>query len=191
MRSRGIQDPKKFLLATEIGGIFFIVFVGAALHFTYEWSGHNVVVGAFSAVNESVWEHLKLPFFPALMLATVQYAFLRKSYPNFFIGKAIGVFSVPVMIVVGFYGYEAIFHSSNLAYDIGLFVASVIAGQIISYKAVTKYGDKAPVNFLPIAALIAYAILFIAFTFSPPELEIFRDPLTGEFGIHAHHHHDH
>ncbi|MCS7127589.1 MAG: DUF6512 family protein [Thaumarchaeota archaeon] len=185
------QSPRKLLKVTEAIGAVFIFFAGAALHFTFEWSGHNVFVGLFSAVNESVWEHLKLAYFPAVWLGLVQYALLRKHYPNFFAGKATGVFSVPVIIVVGFYGYQAIFRSHNLAYDIGLFVFSVVVGQFVSYKMVVKYGNRSPPQLLPVIALAAYAVAFFAFTFEPPRLEPFRDPITGEYGIHAalHHHH--
>lgn len=47
-------------------GIVFSMTAGVLLHFLYEWTGRNPVVGAFSPVNESVWEHLKLLFFPVL-----------------------------------------------------------------------------------------------------------------------------
>ena len=39
-----------------------VLISGVLLHFAYEWSGNNPLVGAFSAVNESTWEHLKLIF---------------------------------------------------------------------------------------------------------------------------------
>jgi glycerol uptake facilitator-like aquaporin len=54
--------PSKKVLIYEIVGTLFIIFLGSALHFTYELSGKLAIVGAFSAVNESVWEHLKLAF---------------------------------------------------------------------------------------------------------------------------------
>ncbi|MCS6784941.1 MAG: DUF6512 family protein, partial [Candidatus Caldarchaeum sp.] len=131
-----VLKSRTFLKVTELAvGIPFVVLLGALLHFTYEMSGHNIVVASFSAVNESFWEHLKMPFFPAVLLAVVQYARLRKDYPSFFLGKAVGIFTVPVIITVGFYSYQAIFGGHSLAYDIGLFIAAVIAGQIISYKA--------------------------------------------------------
>ena len=47
----------------HIAGFFWIVIVGSLLHFTYEWSGKSTLVGYFSPVNESLWEHLKLGYF--------------------------------------------------------------------------------------------------------------------------------
>lgn len=52
---------------------FFISILGVLLHFTYEWSNDNPAVGLFSAVNESTWEHLKLIFFPMLLLTMMEF----------------------------------------------------------------------------------------------------------------------
>lgn len=49
-------------LKTNLFRFIFISVLGVLLHFTYEWAGDNAVVGLFSAVNESTWEHLKLLF---------------------------------------------------------------------------------------------------------------------------------
>ena len=45
--------------------------LGTILHFTYEMSNYNPIVGLFSAVNESVWEHLKLLAFPMMLMALI------------------------------------------------------------------------------------------------------------------------
>ena len=50
------------ILNYELVGMVFIILLGSMSHFTFELSGFNPIVGAFSAVNESVWEHLKLGF---------------------------------------------------------------------------------------------------------------------------------
>ena len=47
-----------------IFSIIFTFILGTLLHFTYKWSEENAIVGIFSAVNESTWEHLKLLYFP-------------------------------------------------------------------------------------------------------------------------------
>ncbi len=48
----------------QIFSVIFTFILGTLLHFTYELSGGNLVVASFSAINESVWEHLKLLYFP-------------------------------------------------------------------------------------------------------------------------------
>ena len=61
------------LIKAELIVILFSLVLGTLLHFTYEWSGENLFVGSFSAVNESVWEHLKLVFFPMLITTIIIY----------------------------------------------------------------------------------------------------------------------
>ena len=48
------------LLKFTILGIVFTVITGTLLHFVYDLSNENPVVGLFAPINESVWEHLKL-----------------------------------------------------------------------------------------------------------------------------------
>ena len=66
------------LVKWQIGVIVFSLIVGTLLHFTYEWSGENKFIASFSAVNESVWEHLKLVFYPMLIAGIVEYFFVKK-----------------------------------------------------------------------------------------------------------------
>ena len=52
--------------------------LGTLAHFTYRWSGGALLAGVFCAVNESVWEHMKLLFFPALLFTMIQIAAARE-----------------------------------------------------------------------------------------------------------------
>ena len=57
----------KKLFKYHIFSILLISILGTLLHFTFHCSNSNLLIGAFSAVNESTWEHLKLLFFPTLI----------------------------------------------------------------------------------------------------------------------------
>ncbi|MFR5190928.1 MAG: DUF6512 family protein, partial [Clostridia bacterium] len=67
MSKEKITKWRRFLIIA----ILFSSFVGTLLHFTYEWSNKNIVIAAFSAVNESVWEHFMLVFCPMLVMSIV------------------------------------------------------------------------------------------------------------------------
>ena len=43
---------------------FYISLFASFLHFSYEMSNHSFIFSLIGAVNESVWEHLKLGIFP-------------------------------------------------------------------------------------------------------------------------------
>lgn len=174
-------SAKRNVLAVEIIGTLFIIVLGSAFHFTYELSGNNPVVGSISAVNESVWEHLKLVFWPSLIWMLIALYPLKNAVNNFFPAKAIGAYVMVIFIPAVFYTYTA-FTESNLFVDIGSFIAAVIIGQIVSYR-LYRYRLPKIAETAAIIAMILLAIAFVVFTFYPPQLPIFQDSVTGLYGI--------
>ena len=65
----------------EIFSIIFTFVLGTLLHFTYQLSGENKIVEMFSAINESVWEHLKLVYFPMLITTIIGLIYFGKNSP--------------------------------------------------------------------------------------------------------------
>ena len=174
---------KKSILRWELGGIAFIVVLGSLLHFAFEWSGYAIPVAPIAAVNESVWEHLKLGFWPALVYAALEYSRFGKSANNFPFAKTIGIYLIPITIVVLYYAYKAILGHGLLAVDIAIFVVAVIVGQLVRYKLLVASPLPKRLNrFAPIA-LVVLGILFVLFTFYPPQSPLFRDPVSGGYGI--------
>ncbi|MEM4168603.1 MAG: DUF6512 family protein [Thermoproteota archaeon] len=150
------------------------------LHFAFEISGRNPVVGVFSAVNESVWEHLKLAYWPALVYMVIEYRRLKKA-SSFLTAKAIGICLMPIIIVSSFYAYN-MFIEENLLTDILIFIAAVVTGQLASYRLMTRKNLSA-YGRISLITLVSIAIVFTVFTFYPPKLEVFRDPVSGNYGI--------
>jgi len=177
---------KRRILFFELAGIIFIIVFGSILHFTFEWSGSQAVVGVFSAVNESVWEHLKLGFWPAVVFALIEFKYLKKATNNFLFAKTIGIYLIPVVIMVIFYSYTAILGESILVIDILSFVIAVIVGQLVSYRLLTWKTLPYNLDRVSLTALILLGFAFVLFTFYPPQLPLFQDPITGEYGIFSH-----
>jgi hypothetical protein len=174
---------KKSILRWDLGGIAFIVVLGSVLHFAFEWSGRAIPIGPIAAVNESVWEHLKLGFWPALIYAALEYGRFGKSANNFPLAKTIGIYLIPITIVVLYYAYTAILGYGPLQIDITIFVIAVILGQLMSCKLLIASPLPARLNrFAPIA-LAVLGVLFVLFTFYTPQLSVFRDPVSGGYGI--------
>jgi hypothetical protein len=169
-------------------GMAFIIILGSVLHFTFEWSGSQPVVGVFSAVNESVWEHLKLAFWPSLLFMLIEYAPLKKMAHNFALAKTAGVYVMVATIPIVFYSYTAITGESLFIIDILTFVIAVIIGQLASYKLLTYKQLTQNLQKIALAALVILGLAFVLFTFYPPQLPIFQDPISGEYGIVNHTH---
>ena len=177
------MTTKNPFLVWELAGIVFIVVLGTVLHFAFEWSGRWIPIALIAAVNESVWEHLKLGFWPALAYAALEYSRFGKSANNFSLAKTLGIYLIPITIVVVYYSYTAILGHGLLIVDIAIFVVAVIIGQLVSYKLLMASLLPERINrFAPIA-LAVLGILFVLFTFYPPHLSLFRDSVTGFYGI--------
>ena len=178
---------KRSIFWYELVGMVIIIILGTLLHFTFEWSGFQEIVGVFSAVNESVWEHLKIAFMPSILFAIIEYRYLYKRTNNFFFAKALGIYTIMVIIPVIFYAYT-IFIEHNLTIDVLSFMFAIIVGQLVSYKMLTFKKLSKNLKLISIVALIILGLAFVVFTFYPPQIPLFQDPNTGEYGIITHLH---
>ena len=172
-----MQFSKNKLLKFQIFSVIFTWILGTILHFTYDWSNHNAIVGAFSAITESTWEHLKLLFFPMLITTIIGYFYLKpkEEYKNFLCAKTIGILSALAFVVVFFYTYTGIIGTNFAILDIGSFFVGVFLGEYMVYKLTNKIsGCK---NCLAAFILIVLFICFIVFTYNAPQIGLFRDPL--------------
>ena len=167
----------------ELGGVFFIFFAGSLLHFAYDWLGRNPAVAVFAAVNESVWEHLKLAFWPSVVYACVEFPPLKRQSGNFVFGKAAGILTMPAMIAGLFYGYTAVLGHHVLRVDILIFFVGIAAGRGVSWVILRSAGERKSLNVIGVVVLLVLAGAFVVFTFAPPEVAPFRDPIRGSYGV--------
>lgn len=175
------MTKKSSILKFEIISSVFIMVAGTLLHFTFEWSNDNSLVGIFSAVNESTWEHLKLLFFPMLISTIIGYFYKGKHIPNYLCSKVLGIILSMSFIVVFFYTYTGIIGSNFAIVDIASFFIAVALGQYAAYR---KMKPTFSCNKLvTIIILLVLCLCFFVFTFFPPHIALFQDPITGMFGI--------
>ena len=177
---------QKYILKWQILGIVFIFILGNILHFLFEWSGYFYPIGAIAAVNESVWEHLKLGFWPLIFFAPIEYKFVKEEINNFILAKTIAAFIIPIFIVVVFYSYTAILRIELLIVDILIFLIAIAIAQFVSYKILILNQFPKYVSKIALISIIFLATLYVVFTYFPPHLPIFQDSQTGLYGITAH-----
>jgi len=166
----------------EAIGMLVIIITGSLLHFVFAWLGNWPPAALVAAVNESTWEHLKLAFWPALIWGLVEYPYLKNRVNNFWLAKVAGLYLMPILIVVLFYSYKFIFGGHNLAYDIGIFIVAIIAGQGLSYYLMTKPAWPRLKLVAPVLLIIIIAA-FSLLTYFPIKAELWRDSVSGGYGI--------
>ncbi|WP_138207298.1 DUF6512 family protein [Haloimpatiens lingqiaonensis] len=169
-----IKDVKNILLWLSIIGAIFMIVVGSLLHFTYEWSGQSPIVGLFSPVNESVWEHLKLGLFSLLIFSLIEYPIVKNYVNNYWLGKAVGILCLELMIIIIFYTYTAFTNHPILFIDISTYIIGCIVCAIVSYKLMNLEKSFPLLEKLSIVFILILVILFAIFTFTPPKCELFK-----------------
>ena len=155
---------------------------GTLLHFLYDWTGGAVWAAPISGVNESTWEHMKLLFVPMFLYAIVQ-SFIFKDRQDFWCIKLKGTLLGLALIPVLFYTYNGVIGKSPDWINIAIFfLAAAIAYYYETwlFKAETTRCSAPKLAF---AVLCVLAVLFVVFTFATPQIGIFKDPLTGKYGI--------
>ena len=155
---------------------------GTILHFLYEWLGEAIWIAPFSGVNESTWEHMKLLFWPMFVFAIVQSFFFRDR-ADFWCVKLRGILLGLLLIPVLFYTYNGVIGRSPDWINIVIFFVSAAIAYLYETRLflLEKAGCISPK--LAIGVLGAIALAFGVFTFATPEIAIFKDPLTGTYGI--------
>ena len=171
---------KKNLLLWQFGGLTFATALGTILHFLYGWT-NLALLAPISAVNESTWEHMKILFFPMLICAYIQ-SFFFTEYKGFWWVKLIGIFVGVSAIPILFYTYNGAFGTTPDWLNILFFFLAAGLGYLVEGFLFRKdFSLQLP--FIPIGILLAIATLFAIFTYTPPSLPIFQDPLTGGYGL--------
>ena len=175
---------KRSLGPAQLLGFAVTSFVGTLLHFLYEWLGKAVWIAPFSGVNESTWEHMKLLFWPMLFYAIVQ-SFFFSEREDFWCVKLRGALLGLTLIPVLFYTYNGVIGRSPDWINIAIFFVAAAGAYLYEARLFRTDAVRCRSQKRAIGALCAIALLFAVFTFFTPKIGIFKDPLTGTYGIES------
>lgn len=169
----------------QTAGFALTTLSGTLLHFLYDWTSKSILIAPFSGVNESTWEHMKLLFWPQFLFALVQSLFF-KDQKNYWCVKlaeiALGLALIPVL----FYTYNGVFGKSPDWVNIAIFYISAALAFLLGWHLFKQDPMHCKHPWLAFAVLCLIGVLFVVFTFAPPQIPLFQDPLTGTYGIHGH-----
>ena len=175
---------RKRLLRWEIAGFLLVGLLGTLLHFLYDWSGGGLITAVISGVNESTWEHMKLLFVPMFIFSVIQIGGQGKDYPNFLAVRAVSTLVGLALIPVLFYTYAGILGYYISWVNIAIFYLSALTAFCLDFQLLRKGMFSAPwQQILGLLVLWALAFCFVWCTFRPPQLALWRDPITGQYGI--------
>ena len=169
----------------QMAGAAFTIITGTLLHFVYGWFG-GIVWAVIGPVNESTWEHLKLIFWPAVFFAVAEYLAYGKKTDGFIPIRVTSIITGMASVVVLFYTYSGILGRNVLVLDIMVFIISVAVMYVFSYYKLRNPGKLFTMFFsssCEVSVIAAMCILMVIFIYDPPEIGLFQDPVSGEYGL--------
>ncbi len=169
---------------SALWGFLFTSLAGTLLHFAWNGSGRLPLLAPFVPVNESIWEHLKLLYWPTLFYTAMQ---MRGGFDLHFLwARCCSLVCGLLATVILYYTYTGVIGRGFLPVDIALFYFSALLTFGLSHALHTRFPAPDRWEVLLFSALIlsvGTAMLF--WTWSPPHIQLFRDPGSGGFGIIA------
>lgn len=177
---------KKNIFLWQISGLIFTFLGGVLLHFLYDWTNESILIAPFSGVNESTWEHMKLIYYPMLVYALIQNRFFKES-ENFWCVKLVGILTGLALIPTLFYTYNGVVGKSPDWINITIFFIATAMAFIVETRLLKNIIKGEPSwcknPTVAYALICVIGILFVIFTFAPPKIPLFRDPVSGSYGV--------
>ena len=171
MKSK-ISNIKYFLLLAAVAFI-----IAAILHFTYDLLGRFPIFSGLMPVSESIWEHLKLVFYPICILFLCPWNKLIKEIPitTRVIMAALTVIIGKPIVAMGYYGLKYGFTIEGIVSDCLLLLAALMLG-IYHGLSLRSLVFPSRLFFICLLYLGINVLLFYIFSFWIPDLPIFLPP---------------
>ena len=166
-------------------GFFLSVCVGFFMHSFYELSNYSRVVGLFSPINESPWEHLKLLFFPYLIFTIILYIFTKRNSKNILFGNFIAILAGMLLTISSFYTLHGALGTNLFFIDLLIYFFCTAVTYILCIYFI-KNNIFSINNTIGFMLFILMILVFIICTFIPPRIPLFQDGLTKSFGLIHH-----
>lgn len=168
------METKNYIRSSIIG-FFFTLFIGTLLHFAYDFFGQNFFVSLIAPINESVWEHLKLLFFPFLLYTFWELLNTSQNPSVLFTANMIGVTGGMITIPILFYLYTFFLGKDYLWLDIIIFIIGIIVTFLIRNYLLKKQIISEKASIYGYVIFFILIIAFFSFTVNPPQLGIFKE----------------
>lgn len=167
----------------QMMGLIFTVILGTILHFLFDWTGGSRAAALVSAVNESIWEHMKLVFVPMVVFALYQ----RRNDPaeGFWRVKLAGIITALALIPVLYYTYTGALGLNADWFNITIFFIAAGAAFWLETKLFQSGRECRLPDRVAAGIIFLLAGAFLLFTFAPPKIPLFQDPLDGSFGFQS------
>ncbi|MBR1413061.1 MAG: hypothetical protein IJ574_00120 [Bacilli bacterium] len=153
----------------------FISIIGTILHFTYQLSNKNKIVGLISSKNESTWEHIKIALTPSFIFLLLEIPFSYKNC-NFIFSKFVAITTIIIMIPTLFYGYRFLLKKDIPIIDISIFYISILISILMESFILKKFQCFFSINYISLIIIVLIFSFYLVTNCLTPKTLIFKKP---------------
>lgn len=144
-----------------------IFILGSLLHFLYEITNDNFIIGLIVSKNESIFEHTKLMILPIIICYVIYYLKYKNNKDLWFSKMIINILVSTSLIPIIYYTYTGISGLELTFIDIAIYYISGLIGLIVANNYNKEINWK--------IYLIIIIIIFILLTIFPLNIPFFRE----------------
>lgn len=175
------------IVLTSLWAIVPLGILGSLLHFLFDWTKHNRVIGVIAAVNESYWEHIKIAIWPVFLLQLSLFSAGGFQFLSFAPAATIALYTIPVAMTGLVFLYKSISKRNILWIDISIFFLVIAIAQVVFVLLLQEVNPSSGTILIALAFLVGLVVAFLRFTARPPkEPDVFIDPTNKKYGLKAH-----
>lgn len=168
-----MKISKKHLLIIIISYLFSAL-IGTLAHFIYKWSNQLIILKPFVPIDESIFEHLKLLFYPLLITSLLEALITKQNIIQILSIRGLSSIASIVLLVIFFYTYTSITKEPILLIDIISYYVLLLFAYLISIPLMHFKTRTTFIAFSIIAIIISIS-LFSFFTEYKPSISFFQE----------------
>ena len=178
---RKTMDQAKQIKLFCLVAFLWIGIFGALSHFFYQWSGYKKLVGILFPANESTWEHLKFAIVPTVLYFLVGSLLIKNA--NYMVAFSLTLLIPMILIPIIFYTYtfftgHSILLLDILTYYVSILIACLVCGMVLMHNPFPKV-----ISIISEIMFVCIMLCYLLFTRYPPKFFLFRDAVTGGYGL--------
>ena len=155
--------------------IVLMIILGACMHFVMgalPSGGISAFLGNFFPVNETSWEHMKMMWYPFLVVGII-FSF-KTGNRGYFASFVVCAVMAMLMNLGAFCLYQSLLGKTILIVDIMIYVSTMLCGALLACELPQKkWAQKMPLLWVALAVVITAGIVWL--TYFPGEGFVFLD----------------
>lgn len=167
----------------EFFGVLFVFLSTIVLKLVYSYFPINAMSILVGAVNDSIWENIKIMLIPYLFWFAIESCLRLVPFKNLLVSKTISLYSIIIISTLLFRSSQSLYLYDNISIKFIITLIVIVFAFLISYKLMFSNLDFALWNTLSAFMIILVIVMLLGFTINPPQMWIFKDYCKDIYGI--------